>query len=229
MRKIETASAVLIHRRAYRDSSLLLDFYTKEYGRVRLVGRGIRKSKTSIQMFQRLNISFSGKGELKTLTQWEIDDSPREIKGGTLILCVYINELISVLVHDNDPHPELFDIYIDFISVIASLNNNQQLWLLRLFESNMLSELGYGLDYRIDINGNEIDENKNYEYSQHLGFNEKVDGKISGKLLGLLVSSDLESLPDEGMLKVCRNLNRERLNLLLGNKKIKSRELFFVS
>ena len=227
MIKVDLSSAVLIHRRLYKDSSLLLDFYTKEYGKIRLVGRGIRKSKTNIQMFQHLKISFAGRGDLKTLTHWEVDDLPREMKGDTLILCMYINELISILIHENDPHPKLFDAYIDFINSIVLLDEQTQLWSLRLFESSMLSELGYGLDYRVDIKGNRIDENKCYEYQQHLGFIEQSNGKICGKLLGLLSTSSLGNIPNKEQIRVCRNLNRARLSPLLGDKVLKSRELFF--
>ncbi len=227
MKQLDNSAAVLIHRRSYRDSSLLLDFYTRDYGKIRLVARGIRKSKTSIQMFQRLNISFSGKGELKTLTQWDFDDLPRKITGDALIMCMYVNELFSILIHDHDPHPELFDIYINFIDKIATLEKNSQHWSLRLFESNLLSELGYGIDYSCDIDGSKIEKNKSYEYQHHLGFLEQSNGKISGKLLNSLLVNNLEQLPDESQLKVCRNLNRERLSFLLGNRELKSRELFF--
>jgi len=229
MNKVELSSAVLIHRRSYRDNSLLLDFYTKDHGKIRLIGRGIRKSKTNIQMFQHLKISFTGKGELKTLTHWDVDDSPRQIRGDTLILCMYVNELISILVQEHDPHPELFHMYISFIENVGSLGKKEQNWILRLFENNLLSELGYGLDYSIDKNGNKIEQDKNYEYLQQLGFSELVEGKISGKLLSSLNLGNPESIPSDEQLKVCRNLNRERLSLLLGNKKLKSRELFFVS
>ena len=64
MTKVDLASAFLIHRRAYRDNSLLLDFLTLEYGKIRLIGRGVRQAKANIQMFQHLRISYAGKGEL---------------------------------------------------------------------------------------------------------------------------------------------------------------------
>ncbi|HIP75671.1 MAG TPA: DNA repair protein RecO, partial [Psychromonas hadalis] len=91
MTKVELTPAFLIHRRAFKDTSLLLDFFTRDHGKICLVGRGLRSSKTNIQMFQNLNISFSGKSQLKTLTHWEVDDSPRNLKGEALILGLYVN------------------------------------------------------------------------------------------------------------------------------------------
>ena len=227
MTKVDLASAFLIHRRAYRDNSLLLDFLTLEYGKIRLIGRGVRQAKANIQMFQHLRISYAGKGELKTLSHWEVDDMPRRIKGERLILCMYVNELITRLIHEHDPHPQIFELYQQFVTQMNDLDQQRQYWLLRIFENKLLSELGYGLDYATDLNGDLIQTDKNYNYQPQLGFSQQADGKISGNLLNLLLSEHLDKMPNEQQLKTCRNLNRQRLNVLLGDKPLKSRELFF--
>ena len=227
MTKVDLASAFLIHRRAYRDNSLLLDFLTLEYGKIRLIGRGVRQAKANIQMFQHLRISYAGKGELKTLGHWEVDDVPRRIKGERLILCMYVNELITRLIHEHDPHPQIFEVYQQFVTQMNDLDQQHQYWLLRIFENKLLSELGYGLDYATDLNGDLIQTDKNYSYQPQLGFSQQADGKISGNLLNLLLSEHLDKMPNEQQLKACRNLNRQRLNVLLGDKPLKSRELFF--
>ena len=227
MTKIDLTSAFLIHRRAYKDNSLLLDFLTLEHGKIRLIGRGVRQAKANIQMFQHLRISYAGKGELKTLTHWEVDDVPRQIKGEALILCLYVNELITRLIHEHDTHPQIFDLYQQLVTQMSNLEQKQQYWLLRVFENSLLSELGYGLDCSVDVNGDLIHIDKNYSYQPQLGFSEQGDGKISGKLLNLLSSECLDNAPNDQQLKACRNLNRQRLNVLLGDKPLKSRELFF--
>jgi DNA repair protein RecO (recombination protein O) len=227
MTKVDLASAFLIHRRPYRDNSLLLDFLTLDHGRIRLIGRGVRQAKANIQMFQHLRISYTGKGELKTLSHWEVDDVPRRIKGERLILCMYVNELITRLIHEHDPHPQIFELYQQFVTQMNDLDQPHQYWLLRIFENKLLSELGYGLDYAADVDGDLIQTNKNYSYQPQLGFSQQADGKISGNLLNLLLSERLDGVPNEQQLKVCRNLNRQRLNVLLGDKPLKSRELFF--
>ena len=227
MTKVDLTPAFLIHRRAYRDSSLLLDFLTLDHGRIRLIGRGVRQAKANIQMFQHLRISYAGKGELKTLTHWEVEDVPRQIKGEALILCLYVNELITRLIHEHDPHPQIFELYQQFVTQMNDSDQQHQYWLLRIFENNLLSELGYGLDYAVDVDGDLIQTDKNYSYQPQLGFSQQADGKISGNLLNLLLSECLDTTPNKQQLKACRNLNRQRLNVLLGNKPLKSRELFF--
>jgi len=227
MARVELTPAFLIHRRAYKDNSLLLDFLTLDHGRIRLIGRGVRQAKANIQMFQHLRISYAGKGELKTLTHWEVEDVPRQIKGEALILCLYVNELITRLIHEHDPHPQIFELYQQFVTQMNDSDQQYQYWLLRIFENNLLSELGYGLDYAVDVDGDLIQTDKNYSYQPQLGFSQQADGKISGNLLNLLLSECLDTTPNKQQLKACRNLNRQRLNVLLGNKPLKSRELFF--
>lgn len=227
MTRVELTPAFLIHRRAFKDSSLLLDFFTFEHGRVRLVGRGLRKSKTPIQVFQHLKISYSGKGELKGLNHWEADDIPRQLKGERLILGMYVNELIVRLLQEQDPHYELFETYKIFIANLSHIDLKSHHWLLRLFENNLLQELGYGIDFSCDIHGNEIDLSANYEYQNQGGFVRSVTGKIPGKLINQMLIEDIDNMPDTYQLKACRDLNRLRLKPLLGNKPLQSRSLFF--
>ena len=229
MTRVDLTPAYLIHRRAFKDTSLLLDFFTFEHGKIRLVGRGLRKSKPNIQMFQRLNISFVGKGELKTLSDWEVDDQPRNLSGEVLILGLYVNELIDRLLYEKDPHYELFDLYRRFVNQVSSLEKNAQLWLLRLFENNLLTELGYEIDLSVDIDGDYIESDFCYEYQMQSGFVKSTKGKISGHLLKQLSTDSLDEIPNSSQLRVCRDLNRERLKLLLGDKPLKSRSLFFRS
>lgn len=227
MIRVNLTPAFLIHRRAFKDSSLLLDFFTQKYGKIRLVGRGLRKSKTPLQIFQQMNISFSGGGEMKTLTGWEVDDQPRNLLGETLILGMYANELISRLLCEQDAEPELFKIYKQFVHQVINLEKQSQQWLLRIFENNLLSELGYGFDFEVDVNGNKIDENCYYDYQPQSGFLLSSTGKISGKLIRLLLAENVSKLPNTEQLKICRNLNRARLQPLLGDKPLQSRSLFF--
>ena len=229
MTRVDLTPAYLIHRRAFKDTSLLLDFFTFQHGKIRLVGRGLRKSKTNIQMFQRLNISFVGKGDLKTLSDWEVDDQPRNLSGEVLILGMYVNELIDRLLHERDPHFELFGVYERFVNQISTLETNAQHWLLRLFENNLLSELGYEVDLLVDVEGKNIERDYFYEYQMQSGFVKSSKGKISGNLLRQLAGDSFDNMPSLSQLKVCRDLNRARLKQLLGDKPLKSRSLFFRS
>ena len=211
----------------YQGSSLLLDFFTKDFGRLRLVARGARKSKTSLQMFQCLSISFKGKGELKNLSQWEIADKPRRILGDDLILAMYANELILRLLPENDEYSEIFHAYWNFLSNLKSLNSNEKEYALRDFENQMLEDLGYGIDFSSDMNDEPINENLNYEFIEHQGFSTSDNGLIPGKILVNLLRRE-NIVTDTNELSILKKMNRKRLKSLLGDKPLKSKELFFL-
>ena len=129
--------------------------------------------------------------------------------------------------HEQDPHFELFEIYKKFIENLATIESLSSHWLLRLFEHQLLTELGYGVDFSCDISGDEIQLNASYEYQHQGGFVRSVAGKILGKSINQLLADDINNMPDLEQLKACRDLNRQRLNPLLGNKPLQSRALFF--
>lgn len=228
MTRVENTPAFLIHRRMYQGSSLLLDFFTKDFGRLRLVARGARKSKTSLQMFQCLSISFKGKGELKNLSQWEIADKPRRILGDDLILAMYVNELILRLLPENDEYSEIFHAYWNFLSNLKSLNSNEKEYALRDFENQMLEDLGYGIDFSSDMNDEPINEDLNYEFIEHQGFSTSDNGLIPGKILVNLLRRE-NIVTDTNELSILKKMNRKRLKSLLGDKPLKSKELFFLN
>ena len=167
----------------YQGNSLLLDFFTKDHGKLRLIARGARSSKTSLQMFQCLSISFKGKGDLKSLSQWEISDEPRRLLGNDLVMAMYVNELIQRLLPEGDEHSEIFESYWSYIKSISSLDAIAKEFALRVFENQLLQDLGYGLDFEDDINGNIIIDNLQYDYIEDQGFALNEEGEIHGSTL----------------------------------------------
>ena len=228
MTRIENSPAFLIHRRMYQGSSLLLDFFTKSHGRVRLIARGARSSKMSLQMFQCLSISFKGKSDLKSLSQWEILDEPRRLLGDDLILAIYANELLIRLLPEGDEYSELFNTYWLYIKNIKNKSNPEKEYSLRIFENQLLLELGYGLDFKDDIEGAPIKGSVLYDFIEDQGFIAQTEGKILGEILLNIVSPN-QVIPNSKGLSALKKLNRKRLKPLLGDKPLKSKELFFVN
>ena len=227
MTKVENTPAFLIHRRMYQGSSLLLDFFTKDFGRLRLIARGARNSKTSLQMFQCLSISFKGRGDLKSLSQWEIADQPRRLQGDDLILAMYANELILRLLPESDPNGDIFKSYWSLLENLLNLDSNEKEYALRKFENQMLEDLGYGLDFEHDIHGEDISLDLYYEFIEHQGFASNKNGAFLGKTLLKLAKDERINL-DSNELRILKKMNRKRLKSLLGDKPLKSKELFFV-
>ena len=228
MTRVENSSAFLMHRRMYQGSSLLLDFFTKDFGRIRLIARGARKGKTSLQMFQCLSISFKGRGDLKSLSQWEIDDRPRRLIGNDLILAMYANELILRLLPEGDEYSETFKSYWTFLSNLESFAVDEKEFALRKFENQILEDLGYGIDFGFDIDGDAIQLELNYEFIEQQGFSLSKNGSLPGKTL-LNLSNSEDIITDKNELTILKKMNRKRLKSLLGDKPLKSKELFFVN
>ena len=228
MTKIELTPAFLIHRRMYQGSSLLLDFFTRHHGKIRLVARGARSKKTSLQMFQRLNISFKGRSDLKNLTDWESSDQPRRLLGNDLVLAMYTNELLSRLLPEAEKHQKVFDGYWKYLGMINEQSETEKEYSLRLFENLLLKELGYGLEFNKDFKGNPIDSELEYHFQEHNGFVPRADGNIPGEVLLVVDDGGDNGRLSVNHLAILKKLNRKRLRSILGEKPLKSRELFFV-
>jgi len=145
--RINLQPAYLLHRKPYRDTSLLIEAFTQSYGRIGLVARGARSRRGGqaalLQPFQPLLLSWSGRGDLHTLTAVEPQQNPLNLKGDSLISGFYLNELLMRLLPRHDPHPQLFQRYAQTLLLVSDSGMDE--WLLRLFERDLLQEIGYGL------------------------------------------------------------------------------------
>lgn len=229
LNKVSLQPAYILHSRLYRDTSALLEIFTPDYGRVSLVARGVRgqrgRFKGILQPFVPLLISWSGKTELMTLTHAETCDIPHQFTGDTLLCGIYLNELLMRLLHRYDAHPYLYQHYQ---KTLRQLPHNQAV-ALRLFEKQLLSELGYALQLDRDVNTQAAIEPEQFYYFDpaHGVFNcsnpEQQKNVFSGKTLLACQQNEFSELSD---MRDIKRLLRLALGHLLGNKPLKSRELF---
>jgi len=179
-------------------------------------------------MFQCLNISFKGRSELKNLTNWESSDQPRRLLGNNLVLAMYTNELLSRLLPEGEKHQKVFDGYWNYLGVINDQSDTEKEYSLRLFENLLLEELGYGIEFNKDSKGSPIDSELDYQFQEYKGFVVKADGNIPGEAL-LVVDDGKNDYLGINHLAILKKINRKRLRSILGEKPLKSRELFFVN
>jgi DNA repair protein RecO (recombination protein O) len=147
MKRLSLEPAYILHRREYRETSVLLELWTKQHGRFAVVAKGVRQAKSQIsglaQPFIPLLVTCAGKGELLGLAQLEANGSACTLQGEYLFAGFYLNELLVYLLQKWDPHPRLFETYEQ---ALRGLELQQDLEpVLRSFEKTLLSELGYGL------------------------------------------------------------------------------------
>jgi DNA repair protein RecO (recombination protein O) len=219
-------NAFLIHRRPFQENGLLLDFFTLEQGMVRCVSKYSRKSRSPIPSFVRLNILFTGKNELKSLREWEVNKSLIALKSQDRLLVLYVNELLYRLLQTTEESEDIFEKYQQLIELLPTLTTNNKHWMLRLFENSLLKNLGFGVAYNVDSDNQTVEKNKNYIFQDGIGFVALEQGIFSGEMLLYLDENLLDNCPNDILLKQCRNLFRSRLANLLGHKPLKTRELF---
>lgn len=147
-RRIELTPGYLLHHRPWRDTSRILEVFTREHGRLTLFARAVRgpaaRLAPVLQPFQPLLFSWSGRGEAPNLTHAERAEQAARLPPGALLPAFYLNELLLKLTTRHDPLPALFDQYA---GTLAALRRGGALEpALRVFEKRLLELLGYGLD-----------------------------------------------------------------------------------
>lgn len=227
----ELQPAYILHTRPYRDTSMLVDFFTPEFGRVTAVVRGVRSRKTPkrnlLNPFTRLLISFQGKTDLKLLTHFEAEGAHFPLIAKHLFSGFYLNELLVRLLPELDAHSEIYNLYEQSLQALSAQQDLEP--VLRIFEFQLLQELGYGIDFDVDaISGDVISVQKNYCLDPAQGIYSAQEGvpltfQFSGQHIRAIAQRDF-SLPE--VKQTAKRISRILLKPLLGSKPLMSRELF---
>lgn len=229
--RVEQQPGFVLHARAWRETSLLLEVLSRDYGRVGLVARGVRaaRSRTPRALLQPLTpliLSWSGRGELATLSTVEAVGVPLALSGEALLCALYLNELVARLLTRHDPHPQLFADYLDTLARLA--REESMAWTLRRFERDLLAHLGYGLALAMEAqSGAAIQPAGVYAWHFESGaapWRSAVDGlKVPGSAL-LALAQDHQ--PDAADLAVLRRLLRALIQRQLEGAPLRAWSLF---
>ncbi|HHZ70953.1 MAG TPA: DNA repair protein RecO [Methylococcaceae bacterium] len=222
---VYSQTAFVLHTRKYRETSLLVDVFTCDYGIVTLVAKGVRKKNSKwvgvLQCFQPLEISFSGRSELKTLTGAALHGRSIELTGLVLYCGFYLNELLIYFLHKHDAHPEVFEDYRYCLVQLVTEDSVES--VLRIFELALLENLGYGLQLENDaVTERPIDPNQQYDYLSDIGPVPTMSQGFSGKSL---IALRKKILNDELVRKEAKQLMRQVIDFHLQGRELKSRAL----
>ena len=233
---VNTQIAYILHKRPYRETSSILDVLTKDYGRVSLMARGCRGKRSKIagnlMLFTPLVVSWQGKGNLPYLKSIERADLKAPVlKNKSLLSAMYVNELLMYFLHKHDVHDAIFEQYHHCLYALEN-NNNLEI-ALRKFEIKLLELLGFGLNLHAEADTGELilaDEMYHY-YLEHgpvkCRDNVVSQPRISGSCLLALSNEQFQIIAENThYLAELKRLMRFVINHHLGNKKLKSRELF---
>jgi DNA repair protein RecO (recombination protein O) len=227
---VDFSPAFILHQRPFQETSLLLDVFSRDYGRISLIAKGFRKQKRSqaglLQIYQPLLLSWLGRRDLQTLTAAESDGPAYLLQAESALCGLYINELMMKLLPLGEAESSLFITYQQALLGLQEAGKNEV--TLRLFEKQLLSHLGYGLVLDHDVEtGEQINESEDYYYVADAGLYRWRPGqkqnRISGRSLHHLMA---EQGFDQTSLNEIKQLMRMVIHFYLGDKPLRSRELF---
>jgi DNA repair protein RecO (recombination protein O) len=145
-KRISDEAAYVLHRYDWSETSLILEVFTRNYGRIALVAKGAKRPHSSFRPvllpLQALQVAFGGEAEIRTLKAAEWMGGHVMPTGEALLAGCYLNELLMLLLARDDPHPGLFEVYANVVELLASEHGAVLQTALRAFELLLLREIG---------------------------------------------------------------------------------------
>jgi len=234
-KRVDGQSAYVLHLHPYSETSLVVDVFTREHGRVPLLARGARRPRSAMRgmlmSFQPLELGWFGGGEVKTLAKAEWLGGMPLLGGRCLLLGYYLNELLLKMLPREDAHSALFDAYAFALRALAEGSADAP--ELRRFEKTLLKELGYGLTLDVEVEtGRPVTAEGEYTYLIERGPVARVGAGdtataevpgLSGKTLLDMVADDYS---DPRTRLESRQLMRQLIAHHMGGKPLQSRRVF---
>ena len=216
----------LLHQRAYGETSLIVEVFSKNNGKMSLMARGAKKPKSKffgyLAPFTKLQVTYSGRSDMKTLTNIDRDFSiSTNSFSKTSYSLLYINELLMRLLPKDAAQEDLFLLYEQFLYKVT--RGDELEITLRHFELDLLDMLGYGLDFENDIDRNEsIESNKNYSFVPERGFRESSNSNFSGEDIINIRTRELSKVSK----KYLKHLTTTAIHFCLDGRDLESRDIF---
>lgn len=227
-------TAYVLHAQPYKETSLLIEVFARDFGRIAMVARGARRPRSALRgvllAFHPLSMGWFGKGEVRTLARAEWLGGQPFLQGEALLCGYYLNELLIRLLPREDSHDGLFAHYQ---AALANLAQNASVSpVLRAFEKALLAELGYALTmegkgrvkiqaaalYRYDPERGAVPAEEGEEYEPATRF-----PVIHGSTL-LDIGDD--DFTDPQTLNEAKSLMRSLINYRLDNEPLRSRRVY---
>ena len=231
--KVDGQPAYILHSYPFRETSLIVEAFSRDYGRLALLARGARRPRSAMRGllmgFQPLEIGWSGKGEVLTLMKVEWQGGQPLLKGPALFCAYYLNELLIHLLPREDAHERLFRSYGEMLQHLAADPSGKVREAdLRRFEKALLQELGYGLTLNVDQAGRAVEAEALYTYQIERG-PQRLESPPAGCLLirgQSLLDLAAEDFSNPRSLAEAKALMRSLMAHYLGGVDLETRKIF---
>jgi len=169
--RIDHQPGFVLHSYPWRETSLIIETFTREFGRVAVVARGAKRPTSQfrglLSPFNPIALSWSGRNEIKTLVRAEWLGGMQPLRGDVLLAAFYANELLVRLLARGDPHLTTFGSYVELLQSLGQKSRHDT--ALRRFELDLLQDIGYALPLALCAEGSPIDAAAQYAFSGDRG------------------------------------------------------------
>lgn len=232
-KRVDAQPAYVLHTHPFRETSLIVEAFTRDFGRMALLARGARRPRSAMRgllmAFQPLEIGWAGKGEVLTLMKAEWQGGQPLLQGQALFCGYYLNELLMHLLPREDAHERLFASYGEVLQSLATERAGRGFEPdLRRFEKALLQELGYGLTLDTDSQGLPVEAAGSYLYRIEEGPSRLPAGvsdprSVSGRTLLDLAADDFSEARTRAESK---QLMRSLITYYLEGAELETRKIF---
>jgi DNA repair protein RecO (recombination protein O) len=233
--RVSNEPGLVLHTYPYKETSLIVEAFTRHHGRVALVARGAKRPRSALRgtllAFRPLSLGWvrprNAQSELLTLSRAEWLGGVPGLSGSELVCGFYINELLMRLLPRDDAHEALFDVYLGALAGLAC--GEPQAVVLRQFEYALLREMGYALQLSIEGNGKEpLEPDQWYRYVAERGAVRSAEpgrsqpGVVLGKTLYDIAAGDYS---DPRTASQSKMLMRQLLQHHLAGQQLHTRQM----
>ncbi|KMZ12574.1 DNA recombination and repair protein RecO [Candidatus Burkholderia humilis] len=228
--RIAEQPGFVLHSYPYRETSLIIDVFSRDHGRIALVAKGAKRPHSGLrgvlQTFQPLGLSWSGKGEVRTLTNAEWVGGMLPLTGDALLSGFYVNELLVKFCAREEAHPALFNHYVLMLSRLA--HNEPAVQVLRSFETVLLRETGYAMNLTRTVTRQSVIAEARYVFDPDRGVREASDDLpaqwpvIAGQTL---IDMERDDYTNPQTAAQSKTLMRFLLNFHLGDTPLATRQI----
>ncbi|MGN6318002.1 DNA repair protein RecO [Trinickia sp.] len=228
--RIAEQPAFVLHSYPYRETSLVIDVFSRDHGRLALVAKGAKRPHSALrgvlQTFQPLSMSWSGKSEMRTLTGAEWVGGMLPLAGDALLCGFYVNELLVKFCAREDPHPQLFHHYVVTLTRLA--HDEPPVQVLRSFERVLLRETGYAMSLDRTAARRAVTPEGRYVFDPQRGVREASDALpshwpiVSGQTL---LDMERDDYHRAQTIAQSKTLMRFLLNTYLGGTPLATRQI----
>ena len=231
--KVDGQPAYVLHTYPFRETSLIVEVFSRDFGRMSLLARGARRPRAAIRgllmAFQPIEVAWAGKGEVLTLMKAEWQGGLPLLAGEALFCGYYLNELLMHLLPREDAHEHLFERYGDMLARLAADPTGKVREAnLRSFEKALLQELGYGLTLNHDSEGQAIVPNAFYSYRMEQGPVRMAHDEAAAQIVGgqTLLDLEAEDFSNPRSRSEAKMLMRSLMAYYLAGVELETRKIF---